>query len=160
MRWNFASTRTQFILFSFLLAGVAFASSAKSTPAHSDSAPMFPDATMNKAYTADHLYTCPMHAEVVSADPELDCPLCGMHLEEIPAEKVVELRTEELYGCPMCAIVRFGEDVEKGCPVCGMDLISISHDCKSMHDHKPDHGMMENVKSKDDESGSHEGHGH
>ncbi|MCB1163879.1 MAG: heavy metal-binding domain-containing protein [Candidatus Krumholzibacteriia bacterium] len=84
-----------------------------------------PKATMMKVYTADSLYTCPMHAEVVSADPTQDCPICGMHLKPMTAEQRKALDSTELVGCPMDPIVMpMAKDQDK-CPVCGMKLSPI-----------------------------------
>ncbi len=61
-------------------------------------------------------YTCPMHPEVLSAEPGA-CPKCGMALEATEPATPAE-RTE--YTCPMHPqIVR---DAPGACPICGMAL--------------------------------------
>jgi len=122
-----------FLLLALSLAGAAGAADTKDDSGGRSTDPMYPNATMEKAYTAEKLYTCPMHHEIVSADSEATCPLCKMKLVEMEPEKVVELRSHELFGCPMDPIVASGEDVAKGCPVCGMNLMPIAHDGKMMH---------------------------
>jgi len=42
--------------------------------------------TETKQEVAGVTYTCPMHPEVISAEPG-KCPKCGMNLEEVKAEK-------------------------------------------------------------------------
>jgi rubrerythrin len=86
---------------------------------------------------AKHLYTCPMHPEVVSDKPG-QCPKCGMNLvlmavspttatnsapsntnspsETKPADK-------QRYFCPMHPEVISDEPGK--CPKCGMDLVPV-----------------------------------
>ena len=61
-------------------------------------------------------YTCPMHPEVVSNDPE-SCPKCGMTLEPIVPPPAA---SRTAWVCPMHPqIVR---DAPGSCPICGMAL--------------------------------------
>ena len=82
-------------------------------------------ATMMKVYTADSLYTCPMHPAVISADAKQDCPICGMHLKAMTAEQRKSLESTELVGCPMDPIVMPLAKDQAPCPVCGMKLSPI-----------------------------------
>lgn len=61
-------------------------------------------------------YTCPMHPEIVQANPG-SCPKCGMALEPMGLP-VVQTRTE--YTCPMHPEVI--QDRPGNCPRCGMAL--------------------------------------
>ncbi len=91
------------------------------------------------------VYTCPMHADVVSQEPG-KCPKCGMKL--LPAA------APSGYACPMHPEVT--SDQPDKCPKCGMKLVpaalvgsgeSHSHehghhdhaDDSSGHDHAPEH---------------------
>lgn len=82
-------------------------------------------ATLAQVYTAETLYTCPMHPAVLSADPKLDCPRCEMHLAPLGAEARAALLAEPLVGCPMDPIVMPAKDA-KPCPVCGMKLTALA----------------------------------
>jgi FtsP/CotA-like multicopper oxidase with cupredoxin domain len=62
------------------------------------------------------IYVCPMHAEVVSEEPD-SCPKCGMKLLAQAAE-------ETTYVCPMHPEVT--SDKPDRCPKCGMKLLPAS----------------------------------
>lgn len=106
-----------FIAFSLLTGRAASSAAAEATaPAR---------ATLAQVYAAEALYTCPMHAAVVSADPKLDCPLCGMHLSPLGAEARAALVAQKLVGCPMDPIVVPARNAPP-CPICGMALSAIA----------------------------------
>jgi len=79
-------------------------------------------ATMDKLYTADSLYWCPMHHEIVSTDGDAHCPICNMHLVSIPADSLASLRSSHPYGCPMDPVVVSESEKDRKCPLCGMAL--------------------------------------
>jgi len=60
-----------------------------------------------------HMYTCPMHPEVLMDKPG-KCPKCGMNLIKKVSEKVI-------YTCPMHKEVQM--DKPGKCPKCGMNLV-------------------------------------
>jgi len=101
-----------------LLAGLALVSASALA---ADAAPAPVRATMQQVFTAETLYTCPMHPAVISADPKQDCPLCEMHLAPMSAEARKALLAQKLAGCPMDPIVVKAEGAPN-CPVCGMKL--------------------------------------
>jgi len=79
-------------------------------------------ATMGKLYTANSLYWCPMHHDIVSPDGDAHCPICNMHLVQIPADSLTSLRNSHPYGCPMDPVVVPQSQKDEKCPVCGMAL--------------------------------------
>jgi len=79
-------------------------------------------ATMTQLFTANTLFWCPMHHEIVTPDGESHCPLCNMVLEEIPADSLAKLRASQPYGCVMDPVVRLESEKDKKCSVCGMNL--------------------------------------
>jgi hypothetical protein len=92
------------------------------TAMHGDSGNMSMGGTISQITSAESLYTCPMHPEVVSADADTPCPLCKMKLNKMTDEKVLELRSSIPKGCPMDPIVVKGDSETNNCPVCKMKL--------------------------------------
>ncbi len=92
---------------------------------HEEGGKMDMGGTMGAVQSAEALYTCPMHSEVISADAATPCPLCKMTLNKMTDEKVKELRTSHPKGCPMDPIVTKGDSEMNNCPVCKMKLNTI-----------------------------------
>ncbi|MBL7032546.1 MAG: hypothetical protein ISR91_00215 [Candidatus Delongbacteria bacterium] len=80
---------------------------------------------LNYVNTAEKLYTCPMHAEVVTADGDKLCPSCNMELRPMSAKEMKKLRASEPKGCPMCALVLPGDAEQTTCPTCEMKLMPV-----------------------------------
>jgi len=68
---------------------------------------------------ATDTYVCPMHPQIVSTDPNMPCPLCGMKL--VKAKPTVE---KQQFVCPMHPQI-ISDDPKAKCPLCGMALVPV-----------------------------------
>jgi Cu(I)/Ag(I) efflux system membrane fusion protein/cobalt-zinc-cadmium efflux system membrane fusion protein len=93
-------------------------------------APVASGATMDKLFTEDTHYWCPMHHEIITAEENTHCPHCNMFLEEIPKNQLEKLRNSNPYGCVMCPVVHPEAEKDEKCSVCAMFLTPIEE-----HDH-------------------------
>ena len=88
------------------------------------------------ASAGHHYYTCAMHPEVRSLDPDGKCPFCQMMLFPAETIEIVDQDTGKTnaaasfpavsgyYSCPMHPTVLSHERDDK-CPICGMALLPV-----------------------------------
>lgn len=85
------------------------------------------------AYKADTLYTCPMHPQIITDNPNAGCPTCGMSLTEMSSEDVKQLQDSAPKGCPMDPVVVSGDSDTENCSICGMKLMDPKKGHGGMH---------------------------
>jgi Cu(I)/Ag(I) efflux system membrane fusion protein len=81
-------------------------------------------------------YWCPMHPEVISADPNAQCDKCGgMKLlpKETPPPPAPSTKAGKFH-CPMHPTVV--SDKKGSCSICGMDLVPIAQSRAGQADHE------------------------
>ncbi|TKJ40683.1 hypothetical protein CEE37_06890 [candidate division LCP-89 bacterium B3_LCP] len=85
-------------------------------------------ATMGIILTAESLYICPMHPEIVTDNAKARCPQCGMNLEKMDDESKKALLKSHPKGCVMDPIVVPGDSETGKCAMCKMNLQVITKD--------------------------------
>jgi len=78
---------------------------------------------MSFIFTADTLYTCPMHPDYVTDKPGR-CGIsgCDAELVKMSEEAVKKLRESHPKACTMCGLVFPGDSKVDRCPSCNMGL--------------------------------------
>lgn len=76
---------------------------------------------------ANEQYVCPMHPQIVSTDPNMPCPLCGMKL--VKAKAAPPPAEKQQYVCPMHPQI-ISDDPKAKCPLCGMALVPVKAEAK------------------------------
>ena len=94
---------------------------------------------MDAVFTAEALYSCPMHPEIVTEDADLKCPLCNMKLNKMTDKQVKQLQDSHPKGCVMCPIVVKGDSDTNTCATCKMKLVEIKDGGHQEHKHDVPH---------------------
>ncbi len=81
-------------------------------------------ATMGAIYSGSKLYTCPMHAEIITDNGDAKCPICNMNLSELDKKAMKTLLNSDPKGCPMDPVVMQGHKTDN-CSICKMNLRKI-----------------------------------